>query len=78
MCLIAFGQREEGLQHLEIAATLTQHDPDIQCDLGDIFALRSSWTNAINCYRHALQARPDFLRAQKQLQQALTDHPESP
>lgn len=76
MCLIAFGQKEEGLKHLEIAATLTQRDPDIQCDLGNVFVLTGSWTNAVSCYQHALQARPDFPRAQKQLQQVLTDHPE--
>ncbi|MDD5140740.1 MAG: hypothetical protein PHY43_10830 [Verrucomicrobiales bacterium] len=76
MCLMAFGQKEEGLKHLEIAATLTQHDPDIQCDLGDIFVLSESWTNAMICYQHALQARPNFLRAQKQLRQLLANHPE--
>jgi tetratricopeptide (TPR) repeat protein len=76
LCLMAFGQEEEGLKHLEIAATLTRHDPDIQCDLGNIFALRESWTNAASCYQHALQARPDFPRAQKGLQQLLAGHPE--
>ncbi len=76
MCLIAFGQKEEGLKHLEIAATLTQHDPDIQCDLGNVFAFQESWTNAVSCYQHALLARPDFSRAQKQMQQVLAAHPE--
>jgi tetratricopeptide (TPR) repeat protein len=78
MALINLDQKAEGLKHLEIAANLTQHDPDVQCDLGDVFAFMGSWTNSVNCYQQALQARPNFHRAQAKLQKLRADHPELP
>ena len=74
--LMEFGRTQEGLKHLEAAAALEPRNPEIQFDLGVYFAQHGSWTNAANCFRNAVTVRPDFISAQKQLDQILTTHPE--
>jgi tetratricopeptide (TPR) repeat protein len=76
MSLMEFGKTQEGLKHLEAAAALEPHNPEIQFDLGIYFAQHQSWTNAVNCFHNALLARPDFSDAQTQLKQLLAAHPE--
>ncbi len=76
MCLLEFGQAEEGLKHLEAAAALEPHNPDTQFNLGIYFAQHGRWTNAAHCFRNAATIRPDFADAQKQLDQILAAHPE--
>jgi Flp pilus assembly protein TadD len=76
MCLMEFGQTQEAVKHLEAAAALEPHNPEIQFDLGIYFAQNGSWTNAVNCFRHAVTVRPDFAAAKSQLDQILAAHPE--
>ena len=76
MSLMEFGQTQEAVKHLEAAAALEPHNPEIQFDLGLYFAQNRSWTNAVNCFRQAVLLRPDFTDAKNQLDQVLAAHPE--
>ena len=76
MTLMEFGQTQEAVKHLEAAAALEPHNPEIQFDLGIYFAQNLSWTNAVNCFRQAVHLRPDLIVAQKQLDLVLAAHPE--
>ncbi len=60
LCLLAYGQTNEALEHLRIAAHLEPHDPDIQYDLGLYFSQHGSPDDAAACFRIALADRPDF------------------
>jgi len=73
MSLLAFGRTDEALQHLETAAALDRHDPEVQYDLGIYFSQHGSWTNAVNCFSNALLLRPDFGRGQLALGGALAN-----
>ena len=77
LALLAFGQREEALKHLQAAAELEPNNSDIQYNLGIYFAQQSSWTNAAQCFRNAARIRPGFAGAEKQLEQILAAHPEA-
>lgn len=76
MTLMEFGQTQEAVQHLEAAAALEPSNPEIQFNLGIYFAQNRSWTNAVNCFRKAVQLRPDLIIAQKNLDLVLAAHPE--
>jgi protein O-mannosyl-transferase len=77
MSLMVFGETQAALKHLQAAAALEPHNPDIQFDLGIYFSQHNSWTNAVSCFRNALIAHPGFADAQKHLDQILAAHPEA-
>jgi tetratricopeptide (TPR) repeat protein len=76
MMLLAFGDRPQALEHLQAAAVLDPHDANVQFNLGVFFSQQQSWTNAVRCFENALIARPDFSRAQRQLEELRAGHPE--
>jgi Flp pilus assembly protein TadD len=58
MSQFAAGAVAEGLPHLEAAAEMKRDDPQIQSDLGLIFAQYASWTNAVICFSNSVARRP--------------------
>lgn len=58
MSQFAAGAVAEGLPHLEAAAEMKRKDPQIQSDLGLIFAQHASWTNAVLCFSNSVALRP--------------------
>lgn len=59
VCQFALGETADGLLHLQAAAALTTHDPEIQFALGGMFAQRSDWKNAANCFSNSILMRTD-------------------
>jgi tetratricopeptide (TPR) repeat protein len=59
MGLLAFGQSQEALKHLETAAALEPRNPDIQHNLGIYYAQHQSFTNAFVCFSNAVSLNPD-------------------
>ena len=76
MMLLAFGQRDDALKHLQAAAALEPRNADVQFNLGVFFAKQQSWTNAVNCFSNAVLVRPDFSRAKAELEGLRAGHPE--
>jgi hypothetical protein len=73
MSLFAFGQMAEGFEHLQAAARIEPHNPDIQFDLGVYYSQTGGWTNAAVCFGNYLKAVPWYAPAQRNYGNALAN-----
>jgi len=65
--LLAFGLKDEALEHLAAAAQLDPRNADAQFNLGVFFSQSQRLPDAANCFKAALAVRPDFAPAHARL-----------
>jgi Flp pilus assembly protein TadD len=58
LALFDYGQTNDAVSHLQAAARLESHDPEIQHALGMIFIQHNYFADAANCFTNVLSAQP--------------------
>jgi Flp pilus assembly protein TadD len=76
MMLIAAHRPDDAVVHLNAAAQLMPHNPDVQFDLGVFLSQRGQPQEAAGHFRAALRERPDFPEAERELSAILNAHPD--